>query len=464
MATLVMKFGGSLTSDVKRLTRVAQVIMAESLAWKRMIVVVSAMAGATDTLSQAIEQAALHNAPGYRRAVAELRESHLGLLMALFPSLPIQHMLTAQLDNTLSTVLTTCDRIYAHREALPRDRDIVMATGEQMMVPIVTALVRQEGLQTASVNAESVMITDDKHQNAHPLLDVIDERVEQVIRPLLESGIVPIIAGFVGATKTGAVTTLGRGGSDYTATTLAASLRADEVWIWTTVDGVMSADPQLVPGARVIPTLSYEEVGELSYFGARVLHPRAVEPLQAQGIPLRVRNPFNLDHAGTLIQANAEAQNSSIKAVTAVDGLCLYTSGRPLDTGEFVSRIHRIVGRTVTGPVIVMQSHFRSVVVFVVPTNEGPNAVTTAKDRLSAQLTGWEIVPVKVITLMGTPGFSESALISPIRPLASAVGPGDRYILCVNPSEAQSVVRQLHKLTENSVDSVDQQVWPPTRS
>src|SRR2546421_659299 len=216
-----MKFGGSLTADAKRISRVAQVIMAESLAWQRMVVVVSAMAGTTDLLGRATNLAAARNAAGYRR-----------------------------------------------------------------------------------------IVSDDRHQSANPLLDRIDERVEQVLRPLLDAGIVPIVTGFIGATRNGVLTTLGRGGSDYTATILAASVRADEVWMWTSVDGVMSADPALVPGTRVIPVLSYQEVGELSFFGAHIVHPRAVQPLLAQGIPLRVRNPFNLDHAGTLIQAENDERGA----------------------------------------------------------------------------------------------------------------------------------------------------------
>lgn len=464
MATLVMKFGGSLTADPKRLTRVAQVIMAEALAWQRMVVVVSAMGGVTDHFRQAVEMAPSHQASGYRRLVADVRDRHVKLIAALFSQQDTQASLIEQLDHILYVVLATCDRVHAQREAQPRDRDVVMAAGELMMVPILAALVRQEGLRAATVDAASILVTDDNHQNAHPITDMIDERVDRVLRPILDAGIVPIIAGFVGATRGGVITTLGRGGSDYTATLLAAALRADEVWIWTTVDGIMSADPQLVRGTRVIAALTYEEVGELAYFGARVLHPRAVEPLQAQGIPLRVRNPFNLDHAGTLIQSQVhpDATGPTVKAVTAVDGLCLYTSGRPIDIVEFVGRVHRIVGQTVTGPVILMQSHFRNVVVFVVPTSEGPTAAISARDRLAAALAGWEVSHVKVIALMGTTKrpeavFSEAVLNDSVHPLASAVGPGDTHILCVLPNEAQSAVRQLHKLTEHA----ETQVWPP---
>jgi aspartate kinase len=457
MATLVMKFGGSLTADTKRISRVAQVIMAESLAWQRMLVVVSAMAGATDMLARATSLAASRNAGAYRHIIADLRQRHLDVITTLFDNEAARRDLTGQIDRLLYDVLTTCDLVATRHDALPRDYDVIMAAGERMMAYILTALVRQEGLQAVFVDASLLIVTDDRYQSANPLIDLIDERVEQVLRPLLDAGIVPLVTGFIGATKNGTVTTLGRGGSDYTATILAASVRADEVWMWTYVDGVMSADPALVPGTRVIPVLSYQEVGELSFFGAHVVHPRAVEPLLSQGIPLRVRNPFNLDHAGTLIQAENDETGTALKAVTAVDGLYLFTEGRSIDMAEFLGQVHRIVGRTATGPVIVMQTHLKCAIVFVVPTTEGPTAAALAAQKLSAGLSGWEISPVKVIAMMGTsaqPALWESINTdNTIHPLASVVGPGDRRLIAVPSSEVQAAVRQLHKLTNQPIRS-----------
>jgi aspartate kinase len=456
MSTLVMKFGGKLLADAKSITRVAQVILAETLAWKRMVVVVSAMAGVTDTLSRAADLAAARNATGYRREVANLRAMHLNVITALFNSKAVQHDLTLHLDGLLFDVLSVCDAATTSREVSPRDRDAVLAAGERMIIDILTAFVRQEGLRAAAVDATSLIVTDDRHLNANPLIDLIDERVDRVLRPLLDAGIVPLVTGFIGETRSGVVTTLGRGGSDFTATILAASLHADEVWMWTNVDGVMSADPALVPGARVIPALSYEEVGELSYFGAHVLHPRAVEPLLPHRIPLRVRNPFNLDHAGTLIQAETDEASAGLKAVTAADGLYLTISGRPIDITEFLGQIRQLVGQITVGPVIVMQSYLRTTLVFAMSTTAGPTALSTVVQRLSAELGNehWEFVPVKVIAVMGA--VAQSALFEPgsgVRPLAAAVGPGDRCLIAVALAEVGAVVRQLHKLTNQAMTS-----------
>src|SRR5258708_28134365 len=228
MATLVMKFGGSLTADARHISRVAQVISAESLAWLRMVVVVSAMAGATDVLMRAADQAATRDAAGYRRTVAQLRADHLTVIKALFDDESQRHDLVARIDRVLFDVLNNCDSVMGRREALPRDRDAILAAGERMMLHILAALVRQEGLNAALIDAASLIVTDDRHLSANPLIDIIDERVEQVIRPLLDAGVVPLVTGFIGVPRTGAPPPLGRGGSDYTAPLPAASLPADQ--------------------------------------------------------------------------------------------------------------------------------------------------------------------------------------------------------------------------------------------
>jgi len=460
MATLVMKFGGSLSADARRLSRVAQVIMAESLAWQRMVVVVSAMAGVTDALRQAVDDAIASRSAGYHRTVARLREDHLAVVAALIRNPAVRTRLNDYVEKRLFEVLRVCDHLAATRQANNRERDTVMAAGEYLMTHILAAVVQQEGLRAAPIDPEQVIVTDQTHQNAHPIFDLIEERVERVLQPLLSARIVPLIGGFIGATTSGAITTLGRGGSDYTATLLATALRADEVWIWTNVDGVMSADPALVPGARVIPVLSYEEIGELAYFGARVLHPSAVEPLIQRGIPLRVRNPDNLDHAGTLVQADAAESDIPLKAVTAVDGLCLSVSNQPFDLMEFMNQVAHTVGTAATGPVIVMQSHHRATLVFVVPTSAGPSAVDTAAQRLAAVLPRWSVTPVKVIAAIGAPGTWKPVLDH--EPLATAIGPGRRRLIAVQPSQAKSIVRQLHKLAESESmnTSSTTQVWP----
>ncbi len=461
MALLVMKFGGSLTADAKKLSRVAQVIAAESLAWDQLVVVVSAMAGVTDALRRALDLAETQNPGGYRRVIALMRERHQTMIEELFSASGIRQQLLDVLDRQLFEVMNVCDQAVRARTAPPRERDAAMACGEQIMGHILTALVRQEGLMAARVESESLIITDESHQNANPLTDLIDERVERLLRPVLEAKITPIVPGFVGATRKGAITTLGRGGSDYTATLLAAALRAEEVWLWTNVDGIMSTDPAWVPGARVIPALSYQEVEELAYFGTRVLHPDAIEPLIPRGIPLRVRNPDNLDHAGTVIQAEANDPEVILKAVSAVDGLLLTLNGQPLELGTFLAQVGHIVKQSARGPVIVLQSHQHTTLVFVVPTSEGPSASTRLSAQLAVALPKWEVKPVKVIAAFG-PGASQNVNLR-VPVLATATGTGNRRLFAVSPNDAKEAVRQIHKLTESSAVISARQVYPQIR-
>lgn len=463
MATLVMKFGGSLTATAERLARVAQIVQSEMQAWDRVVVVVSAMAGVTDELVRAVELAAAQNATGYRRAVAALRARHLDLIAALPLTDPMRRHLNDVLDRRLFEVITACDRVLASRSAMPRESDIVLAAGEQIIAAIVASVLHDQGLPASLVAAETLIVTDEINQNANPLFDLIEERVDRLLRPVLDQGMAPVVAGFIGAARSGMLTTLGRGGSDLTATLLGAALRADEVWMWTNVDGIMSTDPEWVPGARVIPVLSYEEVGELSYFGARVLHPDAVEPLAQRAIPLRVRNPDNLDHAGTLIQAEAPDAGPALKAVSAVHGVCLTMRGEPLDLGEFLSQIRHLVGGAVMGPVIAMQSHLQALLVFVIPTSEGRLGVGSLVERLAADLPRWRVDPVMVIVAIGAPALSSQEL--GVHFVAEATGPGRRRLIAVRLEDARKMVRRLHRLTEDDPHAASSQVWPaPLRS
>lgn len=452
MALLVMKFGGSLTANAQQLRRVIQIIHAESLAWQHLVVIVSAMSGATDTLRRIVELAQASEMPACRRLLSALRADHITLIENLFSTGSVRSHLLHTLDQQFFDLLALCERIAQSNALLPQQRDEAMAIGERVMASIVTALAQQEGLRAALVPAESIIITDSTHQNAHPLRDVIDQNAERILQPLLKNGVIPILAGFIGATQDKKITTLGRGGSDLTATLLAAALGASEVWMWTSVDGIMSADPALVPNARVIPSLTYEEIGELAFFGARLLHPAAIEPLIQPSIPLRVRNPHNLDHDGTLVHADAKQDGRRVKAVTAVDGVYLALRDRHFDLVTFLGAVRKKVSSLAADPVIVAQSYRRATLVFVVPTSEGPQAVTEAVRQLQASLTNWEVQPVKVIAAIGADADLRLVLDKRIRPLASALGANERRLIAVQPADLRAALQQLHRLTESDLN------------
>ena len=194
-----------------------------------------------------------------------------------------------------------------------------------MNASIFSACLQQAGLRSQPVDATELIVTDDNFQNARPLLDETCQKVKGLLPPLLKNDVVPVVTGFIAATAQGIPTTLGRGGSDYSASLLAECLDAGEVWNCTDVDGVMTADPSIVPDARVIPQLAYDEMSEMAYFGAKVLHPKTIQPIVAKNIPMRVMNTFNPQHPGTRITQHSSALRGKLTCVTGIKNLSLFT-------------------------------------------------------------------------------------------------------------------------------------------
>ncbi len=317
MSTLVMKFGGTSVGSVEAIEQAAGIVLEQAQKWERLAVVVSAMSGVTDALTQGTLTSASGDLGTLRGIVADLRVRHyLAVDKLLCPEpldsardAPVEGLdpngerapLLASVDAYLDEFDAFCRSVCVLGEVTPRAMDAITSLGERINARILAALLRQRGARSEAVDATELIVTDDTFQDAAPLMDATRAQVLARLAPLLDEGVVPIITGFIAATQSGVTTTLGRGGSDYSAAIVGDCLDADEVWTWTDVDGVMTADPRLVPDARVIPTLSYGEVGELAYFGAKVLHPRTIRPVVERGIPLWVKNTFNPDCFGTCI-------------------------------------------------------------------------------------------------------------------------------------------------------------------
>jgi aspartate kinase len=210
-------------------------------------------------------------------------------------------------------------------EVTPRTMDYVSGIGERLSCRLVAAALRGAGCQAEAVEATRFLVTDDNFGDAFPLMDRTCERARTVLGPLLASRVVPVVTGFIGATEDGFTTTLGRGGSDYSASIIGSVLRAEQVVIWTDVDGVMTANPRVVEGARTLPQISYQEAAELSYFGAKVLHPRTIAPAVERNIPVYIRNSFRPDLPGTRIGPESASEVGPVKAITAISNLALLT-------------------------------------------------------------------------------------------------------------------------------------------
>jgi len=224
----------------------------------------------------------------------------------------------AVIEDRLISLQNILYAVYNLRELTPRSRDYIISFGERMLAPIISAALRQRGISSSVIDGcDAGILTTPQHGESTALLES-DARIKKRLGPLLGKEI-PVIMGFMGCTRNGVVTTLGRSGSDYSASIIGAGIDADEIWIWTDVDGIMTCDPRVINDARVMPSISYIEVMELSYFGAKVMHPRSIEPAMRKNILVRVKNTFNPSHPGTVIVRNGQRDHRVVKALTYID-------------------------------------------------------------------------------------------------------------------------------------------------
>ena len=310
----VAKFGGTSVGTPERVRRVVALASAVSPSVRR-VVVSSAFGGVTDRLLEAVE-AAVGRTGGHRTVLREVRERHAAALVALAPE-PEREALGRGLDALFTELGELLYGVYLLRECTPRFRDAIVSAGERAAVPLVAAAFRQAGHAAVALDAVSFVRTDDAFGEAAVDFETTGRLVRAALANVPAEA-VAVVTGFVASTEDGVTTTLGRSGSDYTATILAGALGAAECVIWTDVDGVLSADPRVVPEAFSLARLSYEEAAELAHFGAKVLHPRTMRPLQRAGIPLRIKNTLRPEAPGTLVGPAEPNPQPSIRAVTAV--------------------------------------------------------------------------------------------------------------------------------------------------
>ncbi|NLX48894.1 MAG: aspartate kinase [Methanospirillum sp.] len=315
-----MKFGGTSVADARSIGRVAGIVGGARREGHEVAVVVSAMRGITDGLiACAGEMVTTADAePG--PFLAAVRERQAAALAEVAPDYAEAALL--EIETRLASLGNVLRAVHALRELTPRSRDYIISFGERFSAIVVAAALRQLGFRSEPLDGCAAGILTDGNHGEAVALPGSGERIRERVVPLL-AGSIPVIMGFMGCTEEGSVTTLGRSGSDYSAAVLAAGIDADECWIWTDVDGVMTCDPRLIPGARVIPAVSYLEAMELSYFGAKVLHPRSIEPAMAREITIRVKNTFNPDHPGTVLVADGVPSRRIVKALTFIDRVAL---------------------------------------------------------------------------------------------------------------------------------------------
>jgi aspartate kinase len=324
----VMKFGGTSVGSAERIRKAAEIVVAAARE-KEIVVVVSAMAGVTNSLVQAAHRSAGGDAGAAAELGRTLTAKHRETLAALVSDAARRDPLQAQLDAIIEEVVNRCRGVAWLRELTPRTLDSISGVGERLSARIVAATLESLGVRSEAVEATEVIVTDDTHGGALPLETETRGRAQAALFPRLRAGLVPVVTGFIAATKDGVHTTLGRGGSDLSGTVIGAALDAADVIIWTDVDGVLTADPRLVPDATLLLDISYNEAAELAFFGAKVLHPSTLHPVRKRGIPVWIRNSFSPETRGTMIGPDGSPTAEGVKAVTAMRDVTLLTVGGP---------------------------------------------------------------------------------------------------------------------------------------
>ncbi|HUG28325.1 MAG TPA: lysine-sensitive aspartokinase 3 [Gemmatimonadales bacterium] len=443
---IVCKFGGTSVGDAPAIRRLAAVITAR--AHEQPLVVVSALAGVTDGLLAVAHAAARGDRPGLEHGVDALVDRHNEVATQLDGTGEVRAAIEAELHQLRARLL---DRPGDPTD--PAHLDALIGQGELWSSRLVTAALTATGLRATLADARTFILTDERFGRARPRLDAMEQAARTAVLTLLNAGHVVVTQGFIGSAPDGRPTTLGRGGSDYTAALLGAALDAARVEIWTDVSGLMSADPRIVPGARTLAAASYEEAAELATFGAKVLHPATQMPLVQKGIPFRILNSREPDHPGTLIAPEARLErlgNSPIRSISYKKGITTLSIRAPrmLGTFGFLRKLFAVFERHEVVVDVVATSE-----VSVSLTIEDPDRIPTIRPELEAlgelQVEeGRAIVAVVGIGLRDTPGIAarvfratEPANVEIISQGASAIN----ITFVVRASEGPDIVRRLHE-------------------
>ena len=457
---IVMKFGGTSVGSAERISQAAQLATDNAARGHRVVAVTSAMSGVTNLLIDAAQAASRGTwDPAVR---AQLFARHAQVADALLPNDERRREALVEIDRRLDRFEKLCYGLSMVHELTPRLLDAISGTGEMLAAPLLAAAISARGVVSSAADATELIVTTEQFGGAEPLMDATRNRTRERLQPILGRGEIPVVTGFVGATSDGVLTTLGRGGSDYSASIVAAALDADEVWIWTDVDGVMTANPTDVPDARTLSDISYSEASELAYYGAKVLHYKTIIPAFRQRIPVRILNSFNPSHPGTRVSVEGDASALGVKAVTAIRNVSLIAiSGTGMQgIPGIVARAFDVVADQQSNVLMISQASSENNICFVINSAEAPRVVKALRAALDIDLARGHIEeitsqPVAVVAavgdrMRGTPGIAATVFGAlggaGINVTAISQGSSERNIsLVVAESDAANAVRALHQ-------------------
>ena len=406
---IVMKFGGTSVGNGERILNVARLVRDYATQGHAIVLASSAMSGVTDTLLRSARRAAEGDAATFVSALEALTQQHLAALERAVGDESMRDILRAQMQERLDEFGNLCRSIHILGELTPRALDMVGSLGERLLVPILAQALRESGAQTEAIETTELIVTDDNFSQASPIMDATRQKSRLRLMPLLQKGVIPVVTGFIGATRQGIITTLGRGGSDYTGTILGNALDADEVWIWTDVNGVMTADPRIVPNAQTISEISYGEAAELSYFGAKVIHPKTISPAAERDIPIRILNTFEPSHPGTRIVRSPQTNGRTARAITAIRGLGQITvEGHGMQGVPGVAgRVFTTVAREGISVLMISQSSSEQNICFIIDANAVEGALSALDkefelDRMRGNIDRvWAQARIVIVAIVG---------------------------------------------------------------
>ncbi|HZQ54761.1 MAG TPA: aspartate kinase [Bryobacteraceae bacterium] len=455
---LAMKFGGTSMGSAGRM-RAARDIIARERPHSNLVVVVSAMSKVTDLLLETLRRAELGDRAAVDASLQTLLERHVDACKDLFGDGPAHE----EVKGLVAEFQRIANGILMLGERPPRSVDEAIAIGERLSSVLLARYLEATGIPARAVNGSDLIVTDAVFGNASPLMDLTREKCQQRLQPLIEQGIVPVITGFNGATVDGRTTTLGRGGSDFSASILAAAMDADELWIWTDVDGIMTADPRLVSDVAVLDEVTYAEAAELAYNGAKVLHPRTLAPLVEKQIPVWSKNSFAPEKPGTKIVSRFDEPKGA-RAVTSMSNVALISmepANSTLSGTRLMARALDALALANVEILVFTSSSYRQSFCFLIRRQDVTAALEALEANLSIELAHGYLKPIEVDEnvgllavvgegMRGTPGLAGRVFTAisreKINIIAIAQGSSELTIgIVVRLDHLDRAVRAVHK-------------------
>jgi bifunctional aspartokinase / homoserine dehydrogenase 1 len=393
---LVMKFGGTSVGSPEAIRRAAELAALASRDW-RVVVVSSAMSKVTDLLLDTMARGEAGDAEAVENGLAALEKRHIDAARDLVPT-GRQEEVVARVRELMAAYARVARGMLLLGERPARSVDEAVATGERLAVLLLAETMTAAGQPARPVDAGTVVVTDAVFGSASPLMEETAAKANAVLPPLYDAGVVPVVTGFNGTTVDGRATTLGRGGSDFSAAILGAALEADEVWIWTDVDGILTADPRVVRDARLLGEVTYNEAAELAFAGAKVLHPRTLAPLVEKSVPVWIKNSFHPEAPGTRISTHVDDRRgaraiTSLAKVTliSIEAVSLSQSG-----AQLMSRALAAVARAKVEVLLLSRSSFRQNFCMLVRTEELEDAMESLREELALELAHGYVHPIEI--------------------------------------------------------------------